>query len=107
MASRLDAMFTGLIEEVGKIQNISSNAGTKRIAITATRVTRELKTGDSIAVNGVCLTALDITSASFQADLAQETITRTSLGRLGAGSLVNLELPTKSGARLGGHVVQG
>src|SRR5438270_13055821 len=100
-------MFTGLIEEVGKVQRASSQAGTKRIAIAATQVTRELKTGDSVAVNGVCLTALDITPTSFQADLAQETVARTSLAHLATGSLVNLELPTKSGARLGGHVVQG
>src|SRR5438105_15737316 len=100
-------MFTGLIEEVGKIQRVSSQRGTQRIAIAATQVTRELKTGDSVAVNGVCLTALDITPTSFQADLAQETIARTSLARLSRGSLVNLELPTKSGARVGGHVVQG
>lgn len=100
-------MFTGLIEEVGRIQNVTDNNGTKRIAVAAAQTTRELKVGDSVAVNGVCLTALDITPISFQADLAQETVSRTSLAHLKPDALVNLELPTKAGARLGGHVVQG
>ena len=100
-------MFTGLIEEVGTIRSVSVRDGTKRIVIAALQVTRELKQGDSISVNGVCLTALDITPGSFQADLAQETVARTSLAHLSTGALVNLELPTKSGAPLGGHIVQG
>ncbi len=100
-------MFTGLIEEVGRLRNVSDNHGTKRIAVTVAHLTRELKPGDSVSVNGVCLTALDITPESFQADLAQETVSRTSLTRLALGSLVNLELPAKADSRLGGHVVQG
>ena len=100
-------MFTGLIEEVGKVESLSTRKGTKRIIVSSSLLVQELKTGDSIAVNGVCLTALDIGKESFAADLAAETIERTSLTRLQTGSLVNLELPTKAGGRLGGHVVQG
>jgi riboflavin synthase len=70
-------------------------------------VTKELKKGDSVAVSGVCLTAVEITECSFRADLAAETVTRTSFARIAEGALVNLELPTKSGGRMGGHVVQG
>ena len=100
-------MFTGLIEEVGHIRNVIDSHGTKRITITAPQIARQLKLGESVSVNGVCLTALEITAESFQADLAQETISRTSLAHLDPDSLVNLELPTRAGAPLGGHVVQG
>jgi riboflavin synthase len=100
-------MFTGLIEEVGKVRSVTAQNGTQRIVISTAQVTRELKTGDSVSVSGVCLTALDLTSDSFSADLAAETVARTSLSRLAPGSLVNLELPTKADSRLGGHVVQG
>jgi riboflavin synthase len=100
-------MFTGLIEEVGKVASLDDRSGTYRIVISCSRSVKELKTGDSIAVNGVCLTALDITGDSFAADLAAETVARTSLTHLQGGSPVNLELPTRAGARLGGHVVQG
>ena len=100
-------MFTGLIEEVGKVASLAEKNGTRRIVVSSSSLVKELKTGDSIAVNGVCLTALDITQDSFAADLAAETVARTSLTRLQTGSLVNLELPTKAGGRLGGHVVQG
>ena len=100
-------MFTGLIEEIGKVRSVSESKGTRRMVIAASRVTPELRTGESVSVSGVCLTALDIQPDSFAADLAAETVARTSLSRLTAGSLVNLELPTKAGARLGGHIVQG
>ena len=100
-------MFTGLIEEVGTVASLDDRGGTRRIVISSAQLVKELKTGDSIAVNGVCLTALDIKRDSFAADLAAETVARTSLTRLANGSPVNLELPTKAGARLGGHVVQG
>src|SRR5436305_8198547 len=99
-------MFTGLIEELGTIRSISGG-GSKRLTISATGVTRELKSGDSVSVNGVCLTALDITPSGFGAELAQETVAITSLARLAPGTPVNLELPAKAGARLGGHIVQG
>ena len=100
-------MFTGIIEEVGNIQSIEKLGGKRRITIAAENVPRELKQGDSVAVSGVCLTAIEITPQTFGADLAQETWERTSLSRLKAGALVNLELPMKADGRFGGHVVQG
>jgi riboflavin synthase len=98
-------MFTGLIETTGTVLSVERRAGSTRIAVSYSGL--NLRTGDSIAVSGVCLTALDITPDSFQADLATETIARTSLSRLAPGTTVNLELPTPAGAPLGGHVVQG
>src|SRR5579863_6818305 len=100
-------MFTGLIEEMGSIREVSKRRGSWRIVISAAGVTRELKIGDSIAVSGVCLTALNVTKESFEADLDAETVARTSLSRLAPGAIVNLELPAKAGSRLGGHIVQG
>ena len=100
-------MFTGLIQSIGTIASLAKGAGTLRIAIQAPRIAAQLRTGDSVAVSGVCLTALDVTSETFEAELAEETIARTSLSRLAIGSVVNLELPTPAGAPLGGHVVQG
>lgn len=100
-------MFTGLIEEVGTVASLTEKGGTRRIVVSSSLLVKELRTGDSISVNGVCLTALDIGTDSFAADLAAETVMRTSLTRLQPGSRVNLELPTKAGGRLGGHVVQG
>ncbi len=100
-------MFTGIIEEVGRITRIAQTGENRRITVEATNVTKELKTGHSVAVSGVCLTALDITATSFCADLAPETWVRTSLSRLKEGALVNLELPLKADGRMGGHIVQG
>lgn len=100
-------MFTGLIEEMGQVAGARRKNGKTRITITARHIPSELKTGDSVAVSGVCLTALDITRKQFSADLAEETLQRTSLGGLKKGSWVNLELPTRAEDRLGGHVVQG
>jgi riboflavin synthase len=102
-------MFTGLIEATGKILSIEERAGTKRIAVSAPGIAGRLRTGDSVAVSGTCLTALDISEEPpvFHADLAAETVARTSLARLKPGAVVNLELPTPSGTPLGGHVVQG
>jgi riboflavin synthase len=100
-------MFTGLIQATGTITSVADRAGTKRIAVSAPTLAPKLHTGDSIAVSGVCLTALDITPDSFHADLAAETVARTSLARLAPGSVVNLELPTPAGTPLGGHIVQG
>jgi riboflavin synthase len=105
-------MFTGLIETTGTVLAVEQRQGSRRIAISAP-LGRDigLRTGDSIAVSGVCLTALDIepksTPPRFHADLAAETVARTSLSLLAPGSTVNLELPTAAGAPLGGHVVQG
>ena len=78
-----------------------------RIAVAAPGMVQALRTGDSVAVSGVCLTALDIAPTGFHADLAAETVARTSLSLLAPGATVNLELPTPAGAPLGGHVVQG
>jgi riboflavin synthase len=100
-------MFTGLIEEVGKVAAIREAEGKRRITVSAANVPKELKTGNSVAVSGVCLTALDITPASFCADLARETWERTALSRIHQGALVNLELPLRADGRMGGHIVQG
>jgi riboflavin synthase len=100
-------MFTGLIEATGKILSVEERSGTMRISVQAPGIAEKLKTGDSVAVSGVCLTALDIEPHIFHADLAAETVARTSLALLAPGTTVNLELPTPAGAPLGGHVVQG
>ncbi len=100
-------MFTGLVEEVGTIANIVERGGNHRITINARNTAKELHTGNSVAVSGVCLTALDITPESFCADLAAETWARTSLSRITKGAQVNLELPLKADGRMGGHMVQG
>jgi riboflavin synthase len=100
-------MFTGIIEEVGKIAQIEQRGENRRITIHAENTPKELKTGDSISVSGVCLTALDIKSKSFCADLAPETWSRTSFSRVRENALVNLELPMKANGRFGGHIVQG
>ena len=100
-------MFTGLVEEVGRIVSIVETGGNHRITIHAPQSAKELKQGNSIAVSGVCLTALNIKPDSFCADLAKETWTRTSFSRITEGAQVNLELPLKVDARMGGHIVQG
>jgi riboflavin synthase len=100
-------MFTGLIEATGKVLAVTPTAGATRITVAAPGLAARLNTGDSVAVSGVCLTALSITEDEFSADLAEETIARTTLSRLVEGSTVNLELPTPAGSPLGGHVVQG
>lgn len=100
-------MFTGLIAETGTVVSLEKKVGVTRIRVAAPTLATQLGTGDSIAVSGVCLTALNITPESFEADLLEETIRRTSLTHLAPGSHVNLELPTPAGTPLGGHVVQG
>ena len=100
-------MFTGLIEEVGRVLSFVEQRGRRRLTIAASQVTRELRQGDSVAVSGVCLTAVHILRNRFAAELAAETVARTSLAQLRPGSLVNLELPARADGRLGGHVVQG
>ena len=95
-------MFTGLVAGTGKVRSLSEG----RLEV-GTPLAAELSSGDSIAVNGVCLTALDPTAAGFAADVMPETLRRSSLGPLAAGDEVNLELPLRAGDRLGGHVVQG
>jgi riboflavin synthase len=98
-------MFTGLIETTGTVVSVEQREGSRRIAINAPGIS--LRTGDSIAVSGVCLTAVDLEPNLFHADLAAETVARTSLSLLAPGTTVNLELPTPAGSPLGGHVVQG
>jgi riboflavin synthase len=100
-------MFTGIIEAVGKVAKIEQRGENRRITIHASGIGKELKIGDSVAVSGVCLTALDINIDSFAADLAPETWNRTSFSRIHEGAKVNLELPMKSDGRFGGHIVQG
>jgi len=100
-------MFTGIVEEVGRVTRIEKRGENRRITVAAENTPAELKTGDSVAVSGVCLTALDIKPGAFCADLAPETWTRTSFSRIHEGALVNLELPMKADGRFGGHIVQG
>ena len=100
-------MFTGLIQSTGKVISVEHRQGAQRITIEAPTLAPKLQTGESIAVSGVCLTALDITPTRFHADLAAETVARTSLTALAPGAQVNLELPTPAGTPLGGHIVQG
>ncbi len=100
-------MFTGIIEQTGTLVSLTDRGGVRRITIEAPGVASRLREGDSLGVSGVCLTALDPNPTYFYADLAQETLDRTSLGALAQGAQVNLELPTAAGSPLGGHVVQG
>ncbi len=100
-------MFTGIVEEVGRVSHIEQHGENRRITVSASEVPKELKPGDSVAVSGVCLTALNIKPDSFCADLAPETWARTSFSRINNGALVNLELPMKADGRFGGHIVQG
>src|SRR5580698_3657434 len=104
-------MFTGIIEQTGTLVSLESRGGVRRITVEAPGIAGRLREGDSLAVSGVCLTALDpdtnVDPKYFHADLAQETLDRTSLGSLAPGARVNLELPTAAGSPLGGHLVQG
>jgi len=100
-------MFTGIIEEVGTVAKIEQRGENRRVTIEAVSSPKQLGTGDSVAVSGVCLTALDIKAKSFSADLTPESWARTSFSRLRQGTMVNLELPMKADGRFGGHIVQG
>jgi len=100
-------MFTGIIEELGIVRGIEERGENARIVISANVVTEGTNHGDSISVNGVCLTALDIQPDSFAADVSRETLLRSTLGRLRPGSPVNLERAVTPATRLGGHIVQG
>ena len=100
-------MFTGIIEQTGTLVSLKDTGGVRRLTLEAPGIADRLREGDSLAVSGVCLTALEPEAKYFHADLAQETLDRTSLGALKPGAKVNLELPTAAGSPLGGHVVQG
>ena len=100
-------MFTGIIEELGSVRSIGMRGENARIVIGASIVTKGTNHGDSISVNGVCLTALDIQRDSFAADVSRETLARSTLGNLKPGTLVNLERAVTPATRLGGHIVQG
>jgi riboflavin synthase len=99
-------MFTGLVQGIGSVAEVERSDDGARITI-ATTLSSELSPGDSIAINGVCLTAVTLDDGSFAVDAMNETLARTSLGNLARGAGVNLELPLRAGDRLGGHVVQG
>lgn len=100
-------MFTGIIEQTGTLVSLTDRGGVRRLTVEAPGIAGRLREGDSLAVSGVCLTALNVEPTYFHADLAQETLDRTSLGALAPGAKVNLELPTAAGSPLGGHIVQG
>jgi riboflavin synthase len=100
-------MFTGIVEELGCCAAVEPGAETARLSIAATTVTGDLRPGDSVAVNGVCVTVTSLNDVSFTADLMAETLARTTLGGLRPGDPVNLERPLTLATRLGGHLVQG
>jgi riboflavin synthase len=99
-------MFTGLVQSLGSVAAVDRSDRGAVLAIT-TPLAAELRTGDSVAVNGVCLTATDVTPGSFSAEVMNETLERSALAGLESGAPVNLELPLRATDRLGGHVVQG
>ena len=100
-------MFTGIIEELGRVHEVEKRGEDARIVIEARTVTKGSGNGDSISVNGVCLTALEVKPDSFAADVSKETLLRSTLGSLSKGSPVNLERAVTPATRLGGHIVQG
>ena len=100
-------MFTGIIEELGTVAELAKQTAGARLRVRCARVLEDMKTGSSIAVNGVCLTAMELDGQTFSADLAPETLRRSNLGDLTTGSRVNLERPLLPTDRLSGHIVQG
>ncbi|MEV8353786.1 riboflavin synthase [Streptomyces niveus] len=100
-------MFTGIVEELGEVTAVENLGDSSRFRLRGPAVTEDAKHGDSIAVNGVCLTVVDLAEGEFTADVMAETLNRSSLGALVPGSHVNLERPMAVGDRLGGHIVQG
>ncbi len=100
-------MFTGIIEELGRVRSVEQRGEGARVRIEARTVTAGTREGDSISVNGVCLTAIDVRADSFAADGSRETLQRSTLSRLRAGTVVNLERAVTPETRLGGHIVQG
>ena len=100
-------MFTGIVEELGTIRSIRRGAASAVLSIGAEAVLSDLRIGDSVAVNGVCLTATGVDGSGFTADVMHETLQRSSLGALGPGSRVNLERAMAADGRFGGHIVSG
>jgi riboflavin synthase len=100
-------MFTGLVQELGTVLDIARNESNAVITIKAAQLAAQIKPGDSVSVDGVCLTAVDVKPDSFTADVMVQTLAVTSLGQIIAGSAVNLELAARLDTRLGGHIVQG
>ncbi len=100
-------MFTGIVEETGTIERILSSGGGLRFAIGAESVISDLKAGDSISVDGACLTVVGVSPGAFEVEAAEETLKKTTLGNLNVRDIVNLERSMLSGGRLGGHIVQG
>lgn len=100
-------MFTGIVEELGRVARVARSGGGARVAIAASRVLEGTREGDSIATDGVCLTAINVTPTGFEADCSAETLRRTTIGAWRPGARVNLERALRMGDRLGGHLVQG
>jgi riboflavin synthase len=100
-------VFTGIVEELGEVVALDELADAARLTVRGPLVTSDAKHGDSIAVNGVCLTVVEAVDGTFTADVMRETLDRSSLGALGVGSAVNLERAVRPSDRLGGHIVQG
>jgi riboflavin synthase len=100
-------MFTGIVEETGVVRQIQSGAASSNLVIQGELIFDDLKVGDSVAVNGVCLTATNVSKCTFGADVMHETLKRSSLGGLGSGSRVNLERAMAANGRFGGHMVSG
>jgi riboflavin synthase len=100
-------VFTGLVEEAGRIERIEEQPGGRRLWVTAARVLDDMRIGDSVALNGCCLTAVTVEPARFAVEAVPETLRRTTLGAWREGERVNLERPLKLDQRLGGHLVQG
>ena len=100
-------MFTGIVAEVGRVIRCQQTDRGRRLMVQAPGITEDLEVGDSVAVNGICLTAVEVDPPRFQMEAVAETLARTNLGEAAEGSSVNLERPVRLGGRLGGHVVQG
>jgi riboflavin synthase len=100
-------VFTGIVEELGVVSSVQNQGDSTRLSIAAERVLSDVHPGDSIAVNGVCLTVIDPSTGEFSADVMQETLDRSSLGQLEVGTAVNLERAMRAEGRFGGHIVQG
>ena len=100
-------MFTGIVEEMGTVEALADQGDAVRLTVRGAQVTQDAARGDSISVNGVCLTVVDLDGEAFTADVMHETLRRTSLGALGPGGRVNLERAATLSTRLGGHLVQG